>query len=120
MARPQPSPSSAAWRLGGISFLHRFGSALNHHVHLHACVTDGVFVPATAAPTGDAPPAAGSPCLFDTLMERQQEALWSRFVDLWPETPLPELLGKTVSRQPDAIAAWTKVRERLGLAAARP
>ena len=25
---------------------HRFGSALNHHVHLHACVTDGVFVPA--------------------------------------------------------------------------
>jgi hypothetical protein len=23
-----------------------FGSALNHDVHLHACVTDGVFVPA--------------------------------------------------------------------------
>ena len=33
-------------RLGGISFLHRFGSALNHHVNLHVCVTDGVFVPA--------------------------------------------------------------------------
>ncbi len=30
-------------RIGGISFLHRFGSALNHHVHLHACITDGVF-----------------------------------------------------------------------------
>ncbi len=43
-------------RLGGISFLHRFGSALNHHVHLHACVTDGVFVPAAAAPAGEAPP----------------------------------------------------------------
>ena len=27
---------SAPKRLGGISFLHRFGSALNHHVHLHA------------------------------------------------------------------------------------
>jgi hypothetical protein len=30
----------------GLSFLHRFGSALNHHMHLHACVTDGVFLPA--------------------------------------------------------------------------
>jgi hypothetical protein len=44
-------------RLGCISFLHRFGSALNHHVHLHVCVTDGVFVPAAAASAGDAPPA---------------------------------------------------------------
>jgi hypothetical protein len=32
--------------------LHRFGSALNHHVYLHACVTDGVFIP-----TGDGPTA---------------------------------------------------------------
>jgi hypothetical protein len=39
-------PKAARPRLGGISFLHRFGSALNHHVHLHACVTDGVFLPA--------------------------------------------------------------------------
>jgi hypothetical protein len=30
-------------RLGAVSFQHRFGSALNQHVHLHACVTDGVF-----------------------------------------------------------------------------
>jgi hypothetical protein len=49
-------PRASRPRLGGISFLHRFGSALNHHVHLHACVTDGVFVPAAAAPAGDAPP----------------------------------------------------------------
>jgi len=35
-----------------VSFLHRFGSALNHHVHLHVCVTDGVFMP-----PGDGPPA---------------------------------------------------------------
>ena len=40
-----------------VSFLHRFGSALNHHVHLHTCVTDGVFVPAPAQAAGDAPPA---------------------------------------------------------------
>jgi len=50
-------PASARPRLGGISFLHRFGSALNRHVHLHACVTDGVFVPAAAEAGGDAPPA---------------------------------------------------------------
>ena len=29
-------PRAACPRLGGISFLHRFGSALNHHVHLRA------------------------------------------------------------------------------------
>ena len=28
--------SASRSRLGGISFLHRFGSALNHHVHLRA------------------------------------------------------------------------------------
>ena len=28
------APTSAHPRLGGVSFLHRFGSALNHHVHL--------------------------------------------------------------------------------------
>jgi hypothetical protein len=45
-------PSAARPRLGAVSFLHRFGSTLSHHVHLHAYVTDGVFVP-----TGDGPPA---------------------------------------------------------------
>jgi len=45
-------PIAARPRLGAVSFLHHFGSALNHHVHLHACVTDGVFVP-----NGDGPPA---------------------------------------------------------------
>jgi len=50
-------PRAARPRLGGISFLHRFGSALNHHVHLHACVTDGVFVPAADDAGCDAPPA---------------------------------------------------------------
>jgi hypothetical protein len=51
------TPRAACPRLGGISFLHRFGSALNHHVHLHACVTDGVFVPAADDAGCDAPPA---------------------------------------------------------------
>jgi len=98
-------------------------------------------MPAPEPPT--APPAAGSPCLFDTLMARQQAALWSRFVDRWPETPLPELLGKTprqaladaeggrrvealvtegeaTSRRRDAADAWTAVRKQLGMPAAMP
>jgi hypothetical protein len=50
-------PGASRPRLGGVSFLHRFGSALNHHVHLHACVTDGVFVPAADHSGCDAPPA---------------------------------------------------------------
>ena len=49
--------ASARPRLGGISFLHRFGSTLNHPVHLHACVTDSVFVPAVAEAACDTPPA---------------------------------------------------------------
>ena len=51
--RPRISPP-AAWRH---LTRHRFGSALNHHVHLHACVADDVFVPAAAEAGGDAPPA---------------------------------------------------------------
>jgi len=50
-------PSEARLRLGAVSFLHRFGSALNHHVHLHACATDGVFVLAAAATACNTPPA---------------------------------------------------------------
>ncbi len=41
---PTSRITSSRPRLGGISFLHRSGSALNHRVHLHACVADGVFV----------------------------------------------------------------------------
>lgn len=78
------------------------------------------------------------PSPFDLLMEEQQGLLWKRFIELWPDTPLPELLGKTprdslgqpegrrrvealitegeaTSRQPEAALAWTEVRGRLGL-----
>jgi hypothetical protein len=56
VTRDATTPSASRPRLGGISFLHRFGSALNNHVHLHACVTDGVFVPAADLAGCDAPP----------------------------------------------------------------
>jgi hypothetical protein len=47
---PSPRP-----RVGAVSFLHRFGSGLNRHAHLHAAVTDGIFLPGPHGP--DAPPA---------------------------------------------------------------
>ena len=49
--------AAARPRLGAISFLHRFGSTLNHHVHLHVCATDGVFMPAVGGAGCCAPPA---------------------------------------------------------------
>jgi len=51
------APAAARPRLGAISFLHRFGSALNHHVHLHVCAIEGVFVPPADGARCDAPPA---------------------------------------------------------------
>jgi len=38
-------------RIGAIAFIHRFGSALNSHLHFHCVVIDGVFAP---TPTGGA------------------------------------------------------------------
>ena len=51
------APAAARPRLGAASFLHRFGSALNHHVHLHVCATEGVFVPPADGARCDTPPA---------------------------------------------------------------
>ena len=39
-------------RLGAVSFMQRFGAALNAHVHVHCCVIDGVF---TAGERGAGP-----------------------------------------------------------------
>ncbi len=96
--------------------------------------------PPTAPP---APAAAGQPSMVDGLLDEQRAALWNRFLAIWPDTPLPELLGKTpreavrdpqaarrveaiitegeaTSRRPDASAAWTAMRERVGLPAPAP
>ena len=51
------APAAARPRLGAVSFLHRFCSALNHHVHLHVCATEGVFVSAADGAGCDASPA---------------------------------------------------------------
>jgi len=42
LRRASPSAPADA-RLGAVSFLHRFGSALNPHFHFHVVVLDGVF-----------------------------------------------------------------------------
>jgi hypothetical protein len=39
-----PGAGTAA-RLGAVAFIHRFGSALNPHLHFHCVVTEGVFEP---------------------------------------------------------------------------
>ncbi len=39
-AAPDAAPDAA---LGAVSFLHRFGSSLNPHLHLHLVVLDGLF-----------------------------------------------------------------------------
>jgi hypothetical protein len=73
-ARPAHSP-----RIGAVSFLHRFGSALNRHVHLHACVTDGGFA---SSPQGVAflPARPVTPADLATLTERVRTRLvrWFR------------------------------------------
>ncbi|MES9858571.1 MAG: transposase [Sedimenticola sp.] len=35
------APASA--RYGGVTYIHRFGSALNPHLHYHSCMIDGLF-----------------------------------------------------------------------------
>ena len=42
-ARLRQHSGCARGRLGAVSFVQRFGSALNAHVHFHCCVIDGVF-----------------------------------------------------------------------------
>lgn len=42
LRRASPSAPADA-QLGAVSFLHRFGSALNAHFHFHVFVLDGVF-----------------------------------------------------------------------------
>jgi hypothetical protein len=38
-----PRPLRVDGRLGAISFIQRFGSALNLNIHFHALLPDGVF-----------------------------------------------------------------------------
>ncbi len=90
--------------------------------------------------TPPSPPAAGELSPFDVLVQKQATAVRDRFVEAWPDTPLPELLGKTprqaiadvegrrrvealvaegeaTARRTDLADGWSAVRSRLGLPA---
>jgi tetratricopeptide (TPR) repeat protein len=84
------------------------------------------------------PPQPGEPAVIDRLLAEQMAAVRERFVAVWPDEPLPELLGRTpreavkdaegrrrvealvvegeaTSRSRAIAAAWTALREPLGL-----
>ena len=64
-----------------VAFLHRFGSALNCHVHLHACVTDGLFMPDHAG-VAFLPARPVTPADLATLTERvRRRFLRTRLLD---------------------------------------
>lgn len=86
------------------------------------------------------PPQPGAPAAIDTYLDEQRRAVADRFIALWPETALPELLGKTprqalaqqdgrlrvealvsegegTSRRREIGAGWTAIREALGMPA---
>jgi hypothetical protein len=87
-------------------------------------------------------PAAGEPGTIDLALDRQRTALWERFAAAWPDTPLPELVGRTpreavqdpdgarrvealvgegeaVARPEEAVRAWAAIRASLSLATPR-
>ena len=93
-------------------------------------------MPATGSPPGE-------PTVVDRMLASQSAALWQRFVERWPDTALPELLGKTprqalaqpadgrrvaaivsegeaTARGGDESAAWAAIRTRLGLPTPAP
>ena len=59
----------ASGRLGAVSFVQRFGAALNAHVHFHCCVVDGVFA------VGHPPsPSSPSPLPADAAQRPQRSS----------------------------------------------
>jgi hypothetical protein len=56
-ARLRERSHCARGQLGAVSFVQRFGSALNAHVHFHCCVIDGVFAWAKTGKSSSTRPA---------------------------------------------------------------
>jgi tetratricopeptide (TPR) repeat protein len=99
-----------------------------------------MIVPPSETPAAS---AEGQPAIIDTLLARERALRWERVVTLWPDTPLPELLGRTPreaasredsrlrleavllneeasARKADDVEAWQRIRDAVGLARARP
>jgi hypothetical protein len=65
-------------RFGGVTFVQRFGSALNHHLHFHCCLIDGVF-----AAAGDGMRFFETTALDEGMVAAIQEAVRGRVLDLF-------------------------------------
>jgi len=94
----------AAARPGAVSFLQRFGSALNEHWHYHVCVSDGVFTDAsTGRVTGQVdfiPALIDSPADSAAVQARVRRRVWRPtvgVVGLMPIRPQTWPSGSTVA-----------------------
>jgi hypothetical protein len=94
------TPSAACPRLGAVSFVHRFGSALNRHVHLHACVTDGVFRQRADAPPVFLPARSITAADLAALTERVRRRVvrWFRLRGFLEAAAAPGMLAWVTSR----------------------
>ena len=76
--------SSAAARLGAVVFIHRFGAALNAHLHFHCCILEGAFAAAgatdgavvAATPPGDNAPHWAEAAQPPPAIEFAQRLTW--------------------------------------------
>jgi hypothetical protein len=72
-------------RFGAISYLHRFGSSLNPHVHFHCCVTDGLF-----SAEADGVDFHGIEGITEEDLQRIQQTLRRRLIGLFKRRGLLE------------------------------
>ena len=75
----QRSPgTSPRARFGAVSFVHRFGAALNRHLHDHCCIFDGVFEPLEAGGVQFRQAAALTPDAVASITEqvRRRVVCW--------------------------------------------
>ncbi len=67
-------------RIGAIAFIHRFGAALNAHLHFHCVVIDGLFAPAPAGGVVFHPATAIDPAAIATVQATLRRRLLASFV----------------------------------------
>ena len=72
-------------RFGAISYLHRFGSSLNPHIHFHCCVTDGLF-----SAEADGVDFHGIEAITEEDLQRIQQTLRRRIIGLFKRRGLLE------------------------------
>jgi hypothetical protein len=69
-------------RFGAISYLHRFGSSLNPHIHFHCCVTDGLF-----SAEAEGVKFHGIGVITEEDLQRIQQTLRRRLIGLFKRQP---------------------------------